>query len=126
MFDKLEQIWKAKDLRNNILYVLGMLVIFRFAAHIPIQGVNAAALKNLFASNQILGMMNLFSGGGMETFSIVMMGVAPYITSSIIFQLLGYVVPSIEELQKEGEYGQEKINQYTRLLTVPLAALQAF
>ncbi len=125
MFDKFEQIWKAKDLRNNILYVLGMLVIFRFAAHIPIPGVNAVALKNLFASNQILGLMNLFSGGGMETFSIVMMGVAPYITSSIIFQLLGMIVPQVEEMQKE-EAGRQKINMWTRWLTVPLAAMQAY
>jgi len=125
MFDKLEQIWKAKDLRNNILFVLGMLVIFRLAAHIPIPGVNAAALKSLFASNQILGLMNLFSGGGMETFSIVMMGVAPYITSSIIFQLLGMIVPTIEEMQKE-EAGRQKINMWTRWLTVPLAAMQAY
>ncbi|MEI6528901.1 MAG: preprotein translocase subunit SecY [Candidatus Falkowbacteria bacterium] len=125
MFSKLEQIWKAKDLRNNILFVLGMLVIFRLAAHIPVPGVNAVALKNLFASNQILGLMNLFSGGGMETFSIVMMGVAPYITSSIIFQLLGMIVPSVEEMQKE-ESGRQKINMWTRWLTVPLAAMQAY
>jgi preprotein translocase subunit SecY len=125
MFDKLTQIWKAKDLRNSILFVLTMLVIFRLAAHIPIPGVNYVALKNLFASNQILGLMNLFSGGGMENFSIVMMGVAPYITSSIIFQLLGMIVPSIEEMQKE-EAGQQKINMWTRWLTVPLGALQAY
>ena len=125
MFDKLEQIWKAKDLRNNILFVLGMLVVFRLAAHIPIPGVNAVALKNLFANNQILGMMNLFAGGGMQTFSIVMMGVAPYITSSIIFQLLGMIVPSVEEMQKE-ESGRAKINMWTRWLTVPLAAMQAY
>jgi preprotein translocase subunit SecY len=125
MFDKIEQIWKARDLRNSLLFVLGMLVIFRLAAHIPIPGVNEAALKSLFASNQILGLMNLFSGGGMQTFSIVMMGVAPYITSSIIFQLLGMIVPSIEEMQKE-ESGRQKINMWTRWLTVPLAALQAY
>lgn len=125
MFDKFTQIWKARDLRNNILFVLGMLVIFRLAAHIPIPGVNAVALKNLFASNQILGLMNLFAGGGMETFSIVMMGVAPYITSSIIFQLLGMIVPKIEEMQKE-ESGRQKINSWTRWLTVPLAAMQAY
>lgn len=125
MFNKLEQIWKARDLRNNVLFVLGMLVIFRFAAHIPIPGVDAIALKNLFASNQILGLMNLFSGGGMENFSIVMMGVAPYITSSIIFQLLGMIVPKIEEMQKE-EDGRQKINMWTRWLTVPLAAMQAY
>ena len=123
--DKLEQIWKAKDLRNNILYVLGLLVIFRLAAHIPVPGVNAVALKNLFASNQILGMMNLFSGGGMQNFSIVLMGVAPYITSSIIFQLLGMIIPSIEEMNKE-EAGRQKINMWTRWLTVPLAAMQAY
>lgn len=125
MFNKLEQIWKARDLRNNILFVLGMLVVFRFAAHIPVPGVDAVALKNLFASNQILGLMNLFSGGGMENFSIVMMGVAPYITSSIIFQLLGMIVPKIEEMQKE-EDGRQKINMWTRWLTVPLAAMQAY
>ncbi|MFA7087970.1 MAG: preprotein translocase subunit SecY [Patescibacteria group bacterium] len=125
MLDKLEQIWKAKDLRNSILYVLAMLVIFRLAAHIPIPGVDSVALKNLFSSNQILGMLNLFSGGGMENFSIVMMGVGPYITSSIIFQLLGMIVPSIEEMQKD-EAGRQKINNWTRWLTVPLGALQAY
>jgi len=125
MLDKISQIWKARDLRNNILFVLVMLVIFRLAAHIPIPGVNAVALKNLFASNQILGLLNLFSGGGMENFSIVMMGVAPYITSSIVFQLLGMIVPSIEEMQKE-EAGQQKINMWTRWATVPLAFVQAY
>lgn len=125
MFEKLRQIWKAKDLRKSILYVLGMLVIFRLAAHIPIPGVNPVALKNLFASNQVLGMMNMFSGGGMENFSIVLMGIAPYITSSIIFQLLGMIVPKIEEMQKE-ESGRQKINMWTRWATVPLAAMQAY
>lgn len=125
MFDKLNQIWKAKDLRNSILYVLFMLVIFRLLAHIPVPGVDTAALHNLFASNQILGLMNLFSGGGMENFSIVMAGVGPYITSSIIFQLLGMIVPSIEEMQKD-EAGRQKINSWTRWATVPLAALQAY
>lgn len=125
MFDKLIQIWKAREVRNKILYVLGMLAIFRLLAHIPIPGVNEAALKSLFASNQILGLMNLFSGGGMETFSIVMMGVAPYITASIIFQLLGMIVPAVEEMQKE-EAGRQKINMWTRLLTVPLGILQSY
>jgi len=125
MFDKLSQIWKARDLRNNILFVLAMLVIFRLVAHIPVPGVNAVALKNLFASNQILGLMNLFSGGGMQNFSIVMMGVAPYITASIIFQLLGMIMPSVEEMQKE-EAGRQKINMWTRWATVPLAFLQSY
>ncbi len=124
-FAKLNQIWKARDLRNKLLYVLGMLVIFRFLAHIPIPGVNHVALKSLFQGNEILGLMNLFSGGGMETFSVVMMGIAPYITASIIFQLLGMIVPKVEEMQKE-EAGQQKINMWTRLLTVPLGFLQAY
>jgi preprotein translocase subunit SecY len=102
-----------------------MLAIFRLAAHIPVPGVDAAALKSLFASNQILGLMNIFSGGGMENFSIVMMGIAPYITASIIFQLLGMIIPSIEEMQKE-ESGRQKINMWTRYATVPLAAMQAY
>lgn len=125
MVKKLTQIWKAKDLRNSVLFVLGMLVIFRLAAHIPIPGVNTAALRDFFASNQILGLINIFSGGGMENFSIVMMGVAPYITSSIIFQLLAMIIPSLEEMGKE-EAGRQKINMWTRWLTVPLAALQAY
>lgn len=125
MWDKLSKIWKAKDLRKNILFVLTMLVIFRFAAHIPIPGVNPAALKELFASNQVLGLLNLFSGGGMQNFSIVMMGIAPYITASIIFQLLAMVIPSLEEMQKE-EAGRAKINMWTRWSTVPLAFMQSY
>lgn len=122
---KIKQMWKIKDLRNSILFVMAMLAIFRLAAHIPVPGVNSAALKSLFASNQVLGLMNIFSGGGMENFSIVMMGIAPYITASIIFQLLGMIIPSIEEMQKE-ESGRQKINMWTRYTTVPLAAMQAY
>ncbi len=125
MLNKLIQIWKAKDLRKNIGFVLVMLVIFRFAAHIPIPGVNVEALQDLFGQNQILGLMNIFSGGGMQNFSIVMMGIAPYITSSIIFQLLGMIVPKLEEMQKD-EAGRQKINMWTRWATVPLAALQSY
>lgn len=125
MFDKIRQIWKAKDLRNSIIFVLAMLVIFRLAAHIPIPGVDTAGLKNFFGSNAVLGFMNVFSGGGMENFSIIMMGIAPYITSSIIFQLLGMIIPKLEEMQKE-ESGRQKINMWTRYATVPLAAMQAF
>lgn len=123
--EKILQIWKVRDLRNKILYVLAMLVIFRFAAHIPVPGVNIEALQNYFSSNQILGMLNIFSGGSMENFSIVMMGIGPYITASIIFQLLGMIIPALEEMQKE-ESGRQKINMWTRWLTVPLAGLQAF
>ena len=126
MLEKFSQIWKTRDLRNNILIVLGMLTIVRFFAHIPIPGADLVALKKFFQSNQLFGLVNVFSGGTMENFSVVMLGVAPYITASIILQLLTMIVPKLEELSKEGEYGQKKINGYTRLLTVPLAALQAF
>lgn len=125
MLNRLLQIWKIRDLRNSILFVLAMLVIFRIAAHIPVPGVDPTALREFFASNQILGLLNVFSGGSMQNFSIVMMGVAPYITSSIIFQLLGMIVPKLEEMQKE-EQGRQKINMWTRYLTVPLAAMQSF
>lgn len=126
MWEKFNRVWKIKNLRNSILFVLGMLVIFRLVAHIPIPGVNKEALSDLLAGNQILGMLNVFSGGTIENFSIVMMGIAPYITSSIIFQLLTMVVPRLEEISKEGESGQQKINMYTRMATVPLALMQAY
>ncbi len=123
---KLFLIWNDRSLRNSIVFVLLMLVVFRIAAHIPIPGVNAGALEAFFAENEVLGLLNIFSGGGLENFSIVALGVGPYITASIIFQLLVMVVPQLEEMQKEGPQGQQKINQYTRLLTVPLAMLQGF
>ncbi|MFA6254918.1 MAG: preprotein translocase subunit SecY [Patescibacteria group bacterium] len=123
---KLIQIWKIKDLRDSILFVAAMLVIFRIAAHIPIPGINTAAIKDFFAANQLLGIMNILSGGGMESFSIVAMGVAPYITASIIFQLLVMIVPRLEEISKDGEAGRHKINQWTRILTVPLGMMQAY
>lgn len=125
MMEKFLKIFKDKELRNNILFVLGMLAIFRVAAHIPIPGIDAENLKRFFQSNQIFGLVNVFSGGAMTNFSIVALGVAPYITSSIIFQLLTMIVPKLEALSKE-EYGRKKINQYTRTLTVPLAFLQAY
>lgn len=122
----LQKIWQFKDLRNRILLTIGLLVIARALAHIPMPGVNLAQLRSFFDRNQIFGLLNLFSGGTMSNFSIILMGVGPYITASIIMQLLAVVVPSLEALQKEGEYGRQKINQYTRYLTVPLALLQAF
>src|SRR3989338_3870462 len=105
-FKKLLQIWKVKDLRKSILFVGAMLFIFRIAAHIPVPGVDTSALSDFFAANQLLGIMNVLSGGGMENFSIVAMGIAPYITASIIFQLLVMIVPQLEAIQKEGESGQ--------------------
>jgi len=125
MIDKLKKIWKIRDLRNNVLFVLLMLVIFRLFAHIPVPGVDVSVLKEIFSSNQILGLLNVFSGGSMDNFSIVMMGIGPYITSSIIFQLLGMVIPKFEEMQKE-EAGRQKINTWTRIATVPLSFIQAY
>ncbi|OGF21246.1 preprotein translocase subunit SecY [Candidatus Falkowbacteria bacterium RBG_13_39_14] len=125
IIDKLKQIFKIPDLKKSILFVLAMLVIFRFAAHVPMPGVDAGALKEFFSANQFLGLLNMFSGGGMENFSVVLLGIGPYITAAIIVELLTVVIPKLEELSKEGESGYQKINQYTRLLTVPLAALQA-
>lgn len=110
----------------NLLFVTGMLAMFRVVAHIPVPGVNTANLQQFLAGNQIFGLLNIFSGGTIENFSIVMLGVAPYITASIIFQLLTMVVPRLEELSKEGEAGQQKINMYTRIATVPLACMQGY
>lgn len=124
-YDKLFQIWKIKDLRRSLIFVFLMFVVFRAAAHIPIPGVNVANLRDFFASNQFLGLLNLFSGGSMENFSLVMLGVGPYITASIIFQLLVMIIPRLEEISKEPG-GQQKINKYTRLLSVPLAFLQGY
>ncbi|MBU1164665.1 preprotein translocase subunit SecY [Patescibacteria group bacterium] len=126
VLQKIIQIWKIKDLRNKIVYIFGMLVIFRIAAHIPVPGVDVSALKDFFAGNQFLGLLNIFSGGGMENFSVVALGVAPYITASIIFQLLVMIIPKLEEMQREGEAGQRKINQWTRMLTIPLAIMQSY
>jgi preprotein translocase subunit SecY len=126
MWAKFSLLWKQKDLRNSILKVLGILVIFRIAAHIPIPGVDLANLRNFFQSNQLLGLMNVFSGGTLDNFSVVALGVGPYITASIILQLLTMIVPQLEELSKDGEQGQRKINQYTRYLSVPMAFLQGY
>ena len=124
--DRARQVWTDSELRKKILFVIAMLVIFRLAAHIPIPGIDAGALRQFFAQNQVLGILNLFSGGGLENFSIVALGVGPYITASIIIQLLQMVIPSLEELSKEGEQGQQKINQYMRYLSLPLSLLQSY
>jgi preprotein translocase subunit SecY len=117
---------KTRSIRRKILITALVLIIFRLAGHIPASGIDRTTLAALFAGSPLLSLLDVFSGGTLANFSILALGLNPYINASIILQLLGYVVPSIEELQKEGEFGQEKINQYTRLLTVPLAALQAF
>jgi preprotein translocase subunit SecY len=126
MWEKLQSIWRVKEVRNGLLFVMAMMVVFRFAAHIPLPGIDVQALGRFFQANQVLGLLNLFSGGTIRTFAVVALGVAPFITASIIFQLLGMIVPQIEEIQKDGEQGQKRINQWTRLLAVPLAILQSF
>jgi preprotein translocase subunit SecY len=123
--ETLIRIFKIKEVRNSLLFIIAMLVLFRVTAHIPVPGVDASALQNIFSGNQFFGLLNIFSGGTLENFSVVAMGVMPYITSSIIFQLLGMIVPQLEEMQKE-EQGRQKINQWTRWLTVPLSFVQAY
>ncbi|OGO00201.1 MAG: preprotein translocase subunit SecY [Chloroflexi bacterium RBG_13_51_52] len=114
------------DLRRRILITVGILVIFRFVSHVPLPGLNADALKNLFESNALLGMLDLFSGGAMKQFSVASMGVYPYITASIIMILLVPVIPKLQSLSQEGEAGKNKINLFTHWLTVPLAGLSGY
>jgi preprotein translocase subunit SecY len=126
-FEKLRLITSDPTLRNKILFVLGALVLFRVLATIPIPGVNVAQLEAFFSQNQFLGLMNIFSGGGLSNLSIVMLGVGPYITASIIMQLLTIMSPRLKAMyQEEGEAGRKKFTQYSRILTVPLAFIQAF
>lgn len=117
--------FKIPELRRKIFISILILVVFRLAAHIPVGGVDLVGLKNLFSSNQFLGLLDIFSGGTLANFSIISLGLNPYINASIIMQLLTMVFPKLEALSKEGEQGRQKINQYTRFLTVPLAVLQS-
>ncbi|MDP3784834.1 MAG: preprotein translocase subunit SecY [bacterium] len=127
MFNKLLLIFKDRDLRKKILFVLGVLLVFRVTAALPIPGIDAARLRAFFEGNQFFGLLNIFSGGALDNLSVVMLGVGPYITASIIMQLLTMIVPRLKEIyQEEGEAGRQKFNQYSRLLTVPLAVLQGF
>lgn len=126
-WSKLLNIFRIPELRQKVLIVFGLLVLFRIAAVIPVPGVPRESLQSLFAGNQLFGLLDIFSGGGLSNLSIVMLGVGPYITASIVMQLMTMIIPRLEEMQKEeGEAGRRKINQWTRLLTVPLAALQGF
>ncbi|MBI2979807.1 MAG: preprotein translocase subunit SecY [Chloroflexi bacterium] len=114
------------DLRRRILLTLGILVVFRFVAHVPLPGVDAAALRSLFERNSLIGMLDMFSGGAMRNFSVAAMGVYPYITASIIIQLMVPVIPWLQALSQEGEAGRDKVNQITHWLTVPLAGLAGY
>jgi preprotein translocase subunit SecY len=123
--EKVLQIFRTKEIRNKILFILFILVVFRLAANIPVPGIDVERLKSFFEGNQLFGMLDLFSGGGLKNISIVMLGVGPYITSSIIMQLATMIFPKIEQLYKEeGEAGRQKFNMWTRWLTVPLAFMQ--
>ncbi|MEX1061790.1 MAG: preprotein translocase subunit SecY [Patescibacteria group bacterium] len=122
----LKQIWAQTDLRKKIIFTLFVIVIFRFLAHLPLPGVDREALLQLFSSNALLGLLSVFSGGAMENFSVVSLGLAPYINASIILQVLTFGFPRLKEIQQEGEAGQAKINQYTRFLTLPLALFQSY
>lgn len=123
--EPIKRIFKVKELKRKVLFTFFIFSIFRVFAHVPIPGVNVVALKNLFAQSQFLGLLDIFSGGTLANLSVMALGLNPYINASIIFQLLTLVFPQLEELSKEGEAGRQKINQYTRVLTVPLASLQA-
>ena len=127
MIEKVIQIFKIKDLRNRIFFVMALLAVFRLMAAIPVPGVDVIRLKEFFASNQLFGLLNIFSGGGLSNLSIVMLGVGPYITASIIMPLLTMLVPALKELyHEEGELGRQKFNRYTRYLTVPMAAFSGY
>jgi preprotein translocase subunit SecY len=126
-FNKLTLIFQDSILRKRIFFTLSALVIFRVLSVIPIDGVDAAKLEQFFSGNQFFGLLNIFSGGGLAQLSIVMLGVGPYITASIIMQLLTIMSPKLKEMyQEEGQAGRRKFAQYSRMLTIPLALIQAF
>jgi len=126
-WEKIKKIWKLRDLRNKIIFVFALLVVFRAIAAIPVPGVNTARLHMFFENNQLFGLLNVFSGAGMDNFSLVMMGVGPYITSSIVMQLMTVIIPSVEKwYREEGEMGRRKFQQVTRVLTVPFSLVQSY
>ena len=125
--NKTIQIFKIHDLRNKILFVLGIMVVFRLMANIPMPGIDIENLRRFFEQFQVFGLLNVFTGGTLSNLSIIMMGLGPYITAVIIMQLLTMIFPQLEKMYKEeGEQGRQKFNQYGRILTIPLAALQGF
>ncbi|MFA5754807.1 MAG: preprotein translocase subunit SecY [Candidatus Paceibacterota bacterium] len=127
MFKKIIEIFKAKELRYKILFVLFVFAIFRLMANIAIPGIDVEKIQNYFSGNQFFGLMNLFTGGALDNVSIVMLGLGPYITAVIIFQLLTMVFPQMEKLYKEeGEAGRQKFNQYCRIAAVPFALIQGY
>ncbi len=127
MWNRIKIIFRDVALRKKILFVLFVLVLFRVGANIPIPGIDQARLQSFLAGNQFFGLLNIFSGGGLSNLSIVMLGVAPYITATIIMQLLTMIFPKLKEMYHEGgEAGKQKFNQYSRILTIPMAFLQGY
>ena len=125
IFDLIQRVLSTKKLKNKLLFTLGVFLIFRFLAHVPVPGVDLDRLQNIFSANQFLSFLNIFSGGTLANFSIVAVGINPYITASIIMQLGSMIFPKLKELQRDGEAGREKVNQYTRILTIPLGVVQS-
>ncbi|MFH1714416.1 MAG: preprotein translocase subunit SecY [Candidatus Nealsonbacteria bacterium] len=126
-FQKIIQIFKIKDLRAKVIFVLAILGLFRLMANIPIPGIDTEKIREFFAGNQIFGLLNLFTGGALDNLSIIMLGLGPYITATIILQLLTMIFPQLERMYKEeGEQGRQKFNQYGRIATIPLAILQGY
>ena len=128
MLTSLRNMFRVPDLRNKILFTLFMIVVYRFGAHIPVPGVDLTAVKTLrdqAKAGGVLGFLNLFSGGALTQFAVFALGIMPYITSSIIMQILGVVIPKLEEWQNQGAVGQRKITQWTRYMTIAIALLQA-
>ncbi len=126
-YDKVTFLFKNKDLRKKFLVVLFLFVVFRIAANVPIPGIGLENLRKFFTQNQVFGLLNIFSGGALSNFSIVLLGLGPYITATIILQLLTMIFPALEKMYKEeGEAGRQKFNQYGRLLTIPLAAFEGY
>jgi preprotein translocase subunit SecY len=127
VFSWLANAWRVPELRRRVLFTAGILAVYRFGSWVPAPGVDSQTIEDYFSgrSGTVLGLLNVFSGGALSQFAIFALGIMPYVTASIILQLMTVVVPKLEQLQKEGEAGYAKINQYTRYLTVGLAAAQA-
>lgn len=121
----LAAIWQTREVRTKLGFTLAIFAVYRLLAHIPVPGVNLSQLQQLFGQSQFLSFLNVFSGGTLANFSIMAVGINPYITASIVMQLASFVFPTLKEMQKEGEAGRERVNQYTRLIAVPLAVVQS-
>jgi preprotein translocase subunit SecY len=126
MFNYLKSIWNSKAIRNKLLFTLGIVILYRVLTQVSVPGADIQAIRSVIDNNELLGAFSMLTGGSAKNFSILLMGLSPYINASIIMQLMAVVIPKVEELQKEGEAGRKKINSFTRWLTFPLAFLQSY